>query len=120
MTEFPSSLPGIDVASGLPRVAGNKKLYLKLLRHVANDAPNTREKITNAIMEGDLGTIRELAHSLKGSSANLSITDVAAAAEQLESSAKADDMAGVVVNMDALEKALDDYVGVVATLEGLE
>lgn len=120
MTDFPASLPGVDIASGLPRVAGNKKLYLKLLRHVAADAPNAKEKINNAIMEGDLTAIREHAHSLKGSSANLSITDVAHAAEQLESSAKADDMGGVVANMDALEKALDAFVQVVATLDGLE
>lgn len=120
MAEFPSTLPGIDIASGLPRVAGNKKLYLKLLRHVANDVPNIKEKINNAIMEGDLAAIREQAHSIKGSSANLSITGVASAAEKLETSAKADDMTGVIVGMDGLEQALDEYAAVIASLADVE
>lgn len=119
MTEFPSTLPGIDIASGLPRVAGNKKLYVKLLRHVAADAAKTKEKLLAAIGEGNSQAVREIAHSLKGSSANLSITDVAAAAELLEADAKAEDVAAMLGHLDDLEKALDDFVAVVATLEGL-
>lgn len=117
MASLPSSLPGIDIASGLPRVAGNQKLYLKLLRHVANDAASTKEKLSAAIGEGNFQTIRELAHSLKGSSANLSITDVAASAEQLEMAAKAEDFSTLFIHLDALESALDSFCEVVATLE---
>ena len=119
MTELPSSLPGIDVASGLPRVAGNQKLYVKLLRHVAADSPSTKEKMAAAIMEGNADQVRELAHSLKGASANLSITDVAAAAEKLEHAAKAGDFSMLVLHLETLESALDAFVGVVNTLEGL-
>ena len=119
MTELPSSLPGIDVAAALPRVAGNKKLYVKLLRQVAADAPNTREKLSAAIMSGDAQAVRDVAHSLKGASANLAITDVTAAAERLESAAKAEDFPALVTHLDALEQALQQYVSVVGTLEGL-
>ena len=119
VTELPSSLPGIDVATGLPRVAGNKKLYLKLLRHVAADSAATKEKLTAAIMDGNTEQVREIAHSLKGASANLSITDVAAAAEKLETAAKAGDFSTLMVHLDALETALESFVAVVATLEDL-
>ena len=119
MTELPSSLPGIDVATGLTRVAGNKKLYLKLLRHMAADAPSTREKLSAAIMNGDSHAVREIAHSIKGASSNLSVTGVAAAAERLESAAKAEDFTALVTHLDAMEEALQHYVAVVATLEGL-
>lgn len=119
MTELPSSLPGINVAAALPRVAGNKKLYVKLLRQVAADAPATREKLSAAIMSGDAQSVREVAHSLKGASANLAITDVAAAAERLESAARAEDFTALVTHLDALEDALQQYVSVVSTLEGL-
>ena len=119
MTELPSTLPGIDVATGLTRVAGNKKLYVKLLRHVAADASATKEKLSAAIMSGDAQTVREIAHSLKGASANLSITDVAAAAERLEHAAKGEDFSALFTHLDALEEALQQYVAVVATLEGL-
>lgn len=117
MSELPSSLPGIDVASGLARVAGNQKLYLKLLRHVAGDASSTKEKLTAAIAEGDAQAVREIAHSLKGASANLSITDVAAAAEQLEFAAKAEDFSSLFTRLDALDEALQSFAAVVSTLE---
>ena len=119
VTELPSSLPGIDVATGLTRVAGNKKLYVKLLRHVATDAPSTKEKLSTAIMNGDTQSVREIAHSLKGASANLSITDVAAAAERLETAAKGDDFSSLFTHLDSLEEALQQFVAVVGTLEGL-
>ena len=119
MVEFPSSLPGIDVASGLARVAGNKKLYVKLLRHVAADAAPTKEKLSSAILEGNALTVREIAHSLKGSSSNLSLVDVAAAAERLEAAAKAEDFGVLPERVDALADALDAFTAVVATLEGL-
>lgn len=117
MSQLPSSLPGIDIASALARVAGNQKLYVKLLRHVAADAANTKEKLSAAIMAGDSQAVREIAHSLKGSSSNLSITDVASAAQDLEMAAKADDFSSLFVHLDALENALDSFVAVVATIE---
>ena len=119
VTELSSSLPGIDVASGLTRVAGNKKLYVKLLRHIAAESPSTREKLTTAIMEGNTDAVREVAHSLKGASANLSATDVAAAAEKLEQAARAGDFSMLLIHLDALESALDAFVNVVNSLEDL-
>lgn len=119
MSEFPSSLPGIDVPSGLARVAGNKNLYLKLLRHVANDAGNTIDKLNAAVAEGNAQTVRELAHSLKGATSNLSIVDVAAASERLEAAAKAEDFAAVAEHLGALEKALAEFSAVVASLADL-
>lgn len=119
MTELPSTLPGIDVASGLPRVAGNRKLYVKLLRHVAAESPSTKEKLSAAIMEGNADLVREMAHSLKGASANLSITDVASAAEKLEYAARAGDFSMLLIHLDSLESALDAFVEVVNTLEDL-
>ncbi|MDR1490324.1 MAG: Hpt domain-containing protein [Desulfovibrio sp.] len=117
MADLSSPLPGIDVASGLPRVAGNKKLYLKLLRMVANDVPQTKEKLQNAIMSGKTDEVRELAHSLKGSSGNLSLTAVQAAAQDLESAAKTGDIPSMVTHLSALETVLDEFAAVVATVE---
>ncbi|MDR2799683.1 MAG: Hpt domain-containing protein [Desulfovibrio sp.] len=117
MADLSSPRPGLDVASGLPRVAGNKKLYLKLLRMVARDVPQTKEKLQNAVMSGKVDEVRELAHSLKGSSGNLSITAVQAAAMELESAAKIEDIPSMVAHLAALETALDEFAAVVATVE---
>lgn len=118
MTDLSSPLPGIDVESGLKRVAGNKGLYLKLLRQVAGDAPATREKMTAAVMDGDAQAVREIAHSLKGAAGNLSIINLQAAAEQLEMAAKAEDFGALVIHLDGLEQALNEFVAAVSTLEG--
>ena len=42
-----------------------------------------------------------------------------AAAEHLELAAKGEDFSALFVHLDALEKALQQYIAVVATLEGL-
>ena len=49
----------------------------------------------------------------------LAVTDVAAAAERLEFAAKAEDFTALFTHLDALEEALQQYVAVVDTLEGL-
>ncbi|MDL2315969.1 Hpt domain-containing protein, partial [Desulfovibrio sp. OttesenSCG-928-A18] len=114
MSQLPPSLPGIDVASGVQRVAGNEKLYLKLLRRVASDAPATREKLGLAVADGDTAAVRELAHSLKGAASNLSITDVASSSAALEQAAKNGDFEAVLVRLGDLEAALEEYVQIVA------
>ncbi|MDR2488852.1 MAG: Hpt domain-containing protein [Desulfovibrio sp.] len=119
MSDLPSVLPGIDIATGLSRVAGNKKLYLKLLRHVATDVPATLEKLSAAVAGKDAHAVREIAHSLKGASANLSITDVAASAEHLESAAKEEDFAAIATHVTGLEEVLQRYVAIIATLGDL-
>ncbi len=119
MTELPSSLPGIDVASGLIRVARNQKLYVKLLRRVASEAPATTEQILAAIREGNADAVREVAHSLKGAAANLSLTDVTLAAEQLEQAAKNRELGALPTHLESLKAALGSFVEVVNSLEGL-
>ncbi len=117
MSEFPSSLPGIDIAAGLPRVAGNKRLYAKLLLQVAAEAPALQEKLAAAVMAGDATAVREIAHSLKGSAGNLAITPVAKAAEQLELAAKSGDFSSLFTHLDALEQALQNFRETVSGLE---
>lgn len=116
MGMLPPSLPGVNMAEGLKRLAGNEKLFIKLLRHLAGDVPAMREKFSNAIMEGDAGTVKEIAHSLKGAAANLSVTSVAAAAEQLEMAARAEDFSQAIVCLEELEQSLEEFLATAATL----
>jgi len=120
VTEFPSSLPGIDVPSALARVAGNQKLYLKLLRRMATDGASAKGKLSAAIMENDAEQVRHIAHSIKGSASNLSIMEVAAAAEKLEQAARDGDVSMLAAtHLAPLESALDAFIDVVSTLEDL-
>ena len=48
------------------RLAGNKKLYRKLLRQFADTEADTAHRIASALAENDRALAERLAHSVKG------------------------------------------------------
>jgi len=85
---LPDELPGISIASGLSRVAGNKLLYMKLLCKFKDGQENAVEQIKTALRMGDIETAARLAHTVKGVSGNLGGNDLYQAAAQLEKAIK--------------------------------
>lgn len=77
-------IPGIDVADGLRRVAGNRKLYLKLLNQFAEQQGPVVEQIADALTRGDNALAERLAHTLKGVAGNIGARPVQTAAGLLE------------------------------------
>ncbi len=77
-------IPGLDTADGLARVAGNAKLYLKLLRQFADQQATTTAQVATALAASDRATAERLAHTLKGVAGNLGATNVQSAAGALE------------------------------------
>ena len=65
---------GADVDDGLRRCMNNEGFYLKLVEKVASDP--TVGQLKEAVEGGDLGRGFELAHALKGVTANLALTPV--------------------------------------------
>ena len=59
-------VPGLNTAEGLMRLAGNKKLYRKLLRQFADTEADTAHRIASALAENDRVLAERLAHSVKG------------------------------------------------------
>jgi HPt (histidine-containing phosphotransfer) domain-containing protein len=86
-TPAPDELPsieGLDAKDGLARVAGNRKLYRKLLRQFLEQQGSVVGQITTALAQGD-GTLAErLAHPVKGVAGNIGAKPVQAAAGALE------------------------------------
>jgi HPt (histidine-containing phosphotransfer) domain-containing protein len=82
--ELPKSLPGFDLASGLERLMGNKRLYRKLLRDFGSKYTEVAGEIRNALDEKDFEQAHSLVHNLKGLAGNLSATDLQAAAVEME------------------------------------
>ena len=78
------SFEGLDTKDGLTRVAGNQKLYLKLLRQFAEQQGPSVEQITAALAQGDTALAERLAHTLKGVAGNIGAKPVQAAAGALE------------------------------------
>jgi two-component system sensor histidine kinase/response regulator len=87
----------LDTTTGLARVGGNRKLYLKLLREFVEQQGPAVEQIGEALARGDHALAERLAHTLKGLAGSIGAERVQAAAGVLEqairSSASGNDVA---------------------------
>jgi two-component system sensor histidine kinase/response regulator len=81
--ELPA-IPGVKIAEGLNRVAGNKKLYRDLLIQFASRQADAAAQIAAALNSEDYKIAERIAHTVKGVAGNLGITEVQAAAQDLE------------------------------------
>jgi len=77
-------IQGLDLNEGLARVAGNRKLYHKLLNQLLEQHGSAVEEIATALAQGDSALAERLAHTLKGVAGNLGAKPVQAAAGALE------------------------------------
>jgi two-component system sensor histidine kinase/response regulator len=79
-------IEGLDSASGLKRVAGNRKLYLSLLRQFADKQADAGQRLAAALKAKDMALAERIAHTLKGVAGSLGLADLQAAAGALEKS----------------------------------
>jgi two-component system sensor histidine kinase/response regulator len=75
---------GLDTIDGLTRVAGNRKLYLKLLRQFLEQNRAVDIQISTALAQGDVALAERLAHTLKGVAGNIGAKPIHAAAGKVE------------------------------------
>jgi len=114
--ELPESLPGFDLAAGLSRLMGNKRLYRKLLVDFGTKYTETASEIRETLAANDFEQAHSLVHNLKGLAGNLEATNVQAAAVKMEKLVKGQSEKTVsekeleekIAEMeDALSQALD-------------
>jgi HPt (histidine-containing phosphotransfer) domain-containing protein len=77
-------LPGFDLAAGLSRLMGSKRLYRKLLLDFGANYGEVANEIREALAAGDFERAHSLVHNLKGLAGNLKATDLQAAAVAME------------------------------------
>jgi CheY-like chemotaxis protein len=80
---FPS-LPGFDVEEALSRVRGNRELYGRLLRDLAQEHAGDAHAVKDALAGKDTELAHRLVHTLKGLAGNLSATRLHQAARELD------------------------------------
>lgn len=93
----------IDLADVLERVQDDKELLLELLDIYQEDFLLKREALAQAIAGNDIAKVKEVAHSMKGASGNISAKRLYASCLQLEQLAKE----GKTDGMDLVLKAID-------------
>jgi two-component system, sensor histidine kinase and response regulator len=89
-----SSADAVDLADVLERLDGDRTLFDELTHVFQEDCPKTLDGMRRAIALHDPKSLERLAHTLKGSSANLSAFAVSQAAGEIERLAQSDGVGG--------------------------
>ncbi|MDD2667394.1 response regulator [Zoogloea sp.] len=77
-------LPGLNVVAALRRVGNEPATYLSFLRHFVSTQTDCPQRIDAALAAGHLAEAERLAHTLRGTAANLGAGALQEAAAQLE------------------------------------
>ncbi len=72
---------GVDYQGTMGRFMGNESLYLKVLGKLGSD--ENAKKLDQAVKEGDLEAAFNAAHTLKGVAANLGLTPLLEAVNEI-------------------------------------
>ena len=77
----------LNYEDGIKRVMNNAKLYIKLLTKFRTDT--NLDELSSALTEGDMEKAQAQAHTIKGVSANLSLSELFKQVLELENQIKA-------------------------------
>ncbi|MBE7502825.1 MAG: response regulator [Verrucomicrobiales bacterium] len=105
------TIPGLRTHDGLTRVAGNRKLYLRLLRQFAEQQATAAAQIEAALAANDPALAERLAHTIRGLAGSLGAPTVQEAAAKLEKAiATKAAPADLTPTFIAFRAALDDFL----------
>ncbi len=107
----------VDVAGGIKRVAGNKKLYRSLLTQFAEKQSDAGQQIAEALKSNDPKVAERIAHTVKGVAGNLGIATVQSSAAMVEKAIRESDPATDDL-LKEFDKVLRAQVHKVATALG--
>jgi HPt (histidine-containing phosphotransfer) domain-containing protein len=79
----PTKVP-IDLESALDRTGNDEEFLYELINIYVDDYEEKKQQLKTAIEQENNSQIQEIGHSLKGSSANLSLTYMQAASLEME------------------------------------
>ena len=80
----------MNIDDAMARLNNNKKLYMMLLKKFDGNA--MLEDLLSKIQSGNAGEAEASAHTIKGLAANLSLSDLRSAAEEIDNQLKAGDL----------------------------
>jgi CheY-like chemotaxis protein len=101
------AISGINMADGVRRVAGNKRLHRDLLMQFAAKQGDAAAGISAAIASGDLKLAERMAHTVEGVAGNIGIADVQSAAQKLEKAIRE--------RQDSIPSALNEFAASLGT-----
>ena len=97
----------LDIKAALERVEGDRDLLDELLALFAEECQSSIKGIREAFDSRDARVLERLAHTVKGSAANLGANDLSKAASAVEKKARAEEMDNVAEEVAALERQVE-------------
>jgi HPt (histidine-containing phosphotransfer) domain-containing protein len=92
----------IDIEDALARIGGDSDFLRELLELYVEDFSFRYALLDKAVRSGDLKAVSELGHTIKGSSANLSLSSLQEQALKLEKAGKNGDLGKARTSLAAL------------------
>ena len=109
MSDWPNTLPGLNLEKALSQLGGKKTLYIRLLGMFTGEHTNDANRIIEAAAQQDWTAVHEINHALKGVSGNLAALDLYDLCVAVDNKMKHDnhDLQG---ELDAFPKAMEDTI----------
>ena len=108
----------MDFSSALERTGGDESFLEELLGLYSEDFSKKLDQIKEAISQRNYEMIRELGHTLKGASANLSLTPLQEASFEMENAGSERDIEKAKKALDLLDKEYARLQDFIAEKEG--
>jgi len=96
-----------DRAAALDRLGGDESLLNELIEVFFTNYPVLAGRLTEALARGDMASLREPAHTLKGSLGVLGLQETAGLAQAIESASQVDDATAAVGLIDRFMAEID-------------
>ena len=103
-------ITGLDTTGGLRRVAGNKEIYIKILKQFYSNFGNVIETIREFLLNSDYDSAILNAHSLKGVAGNIGHKHIQSAASELEKALHDKNEALISDKLSFLEFYLNEFI----------
>lgn len=112
-----AALPGVSVRKALARLVGNHTLYRGLLRTFAERQIGNAARLRGLLAAGELSTLYQEAHSIKGTAGNLGLDSISAAADFLGQRIKSGQTEDLAVATEDLVEQCEAMFGILAAWE---
>lgn len=100
-------LPGFDVGAALKRMRGNRDLFCQLVLDFIEQQGQDHIIMAQCINQQDWQKLQHVAHSIKGSAANIGAVDVAATVGGIEEAIKQKDYSNLMSQLDQFTRRME-------------
>ena len=109
--DLPLGIGGLDVPKGLSHMMGKKTLYVTMLRKYVVGQRAGVQSIREALDANDTARAQRIAHTLKGVSATIGATDIAAYATRIETALREQHpRADVDIAVNAMQMPMEKFI----------